>query len=72
MITITVSGRAKSGKTIVANIIAEALEKYVATVRKRNFEDKYLDDHDTGYALGAESFEIVELTERQDRPEGER
>ena len=67
MITITVSGPPKSGKTIIGNLIAEYLDNLGLDGEKTNFEDKYLTDDDVLIALGSCEIEIVEHIERDDR-----
>jgi len=56
---------------IVGNLIAEVLEMQGLEPSKRNFEDKYLSEEDTFTMLGNVHIEIVEHTERADRPEME-
>lgn len=67
MITITVSGREKTGKTIVANLIAAALERCNVLHTLRNSEDKFMSGPEAGSLLAGQQIEIVELTERRDR-----
>ena len=67
MITITVSGPPKSGKTIIGNLIAEYLENLDLEVEKVNFEDKILTDDDIQDAIGGTEIVIVEHTEHDGR-----
>lgn len=67
VITITVSGPAKIGKTIIGNLIAEYLENLDLEVEKVNFEDKILTDDDIQDAIGGTEILIVEHTEHDNR-----
>ena len=69
VISITISGPVKIGKTIIGNLIAEYLENLDLEVEKVNFEDKFLFDEDIREAIGGTEILIVEHTEHDDRRE---
>lgn len=67
MITITISGKEKSGKTIIGNLIKDGLERCGVEHRIRNFEEKWLTAEEVKMMLLGEEVELLELTERDDR-----
>jgi hypothetical protein len=69
VISITISGPAKIGKTIIGNLVAEYLENLDLAVEKVNFEDKFLLDDDIRDAIGGTEILIIEHTEHDNRHE---
>lgn len=69
VISITISGPAKIGKTIIGNLVAEYLENLDLWVKKVNFEDKFLDDDEVLEAIDGTEILIIEHTEHDNRHE---
>jgi len=69
VISITISGPTKIGKTIIGNLVAEYLENLDLEVEKVNFEDKFLLDDDIRDAIGGTEILVIEHTEHDNRHE---